>query len=537
MHRLAVGPPLNVREHTDATHFEDIVPVAGHGLHSGLPGAAPVGEAVLLAWRQHDGHESLIFSSRCKRESCLPAHRVAVELVAHIVHGASNAKQRHNGVGHGRFYRVGCVVCTEVEFVVHLNVHAILIMLLAAAAPPTRMACRKEIRYNPRRVMIHFCGNRAAEALVGAMCLTVFAVYTLTSTPATVVRQTTLADKLPVVLLPATLAPVVGPAPASFGPEAPSKSLPARKAQPPLSATEPDLFVEWDADPACVSEECCMGRWHGWRHAHDLVRDVDVRFVDVVAGSARFRMAVYATGDIVSGEIAGSKGWEREDTEEFIRTAAGNNEMAVLDVGANIGWYSFALAANGFRVFAFEPFRQNVNLMRLTACANPATAARIRLFAGGLGDRDQDCVLISETGVNIGDGHTVCRAPGEPEHDIPAGYAVIGGVTVRRLDDVLPADAGPISVMKMDTEGFEVFALRGAERLFQSPRRPQLLLTEFNPKLLARRDAQPSEMLNFIKVHGYACPDVRMPGDEGYDAFVRHTAQSDGGINMRCTRT
>jgi FkbM family methyltransferase len=247
-------------------------------------------------------------------------------------------------------------------------------------------------------------------------------------------------------------------------------------------------------------------------------------------------MAVYATGDIVSGEIAGSNVWEREVTEDFLRVATDHREMAVLDVGANIGWYTFALASNGFRVFAFEPFRQNVNLMRLTACANPAAAARVQLFAGGLGDRDQNCFLISETGINLGDGHTICRAPGEPEN-IPPGYAVIGQVSVRRLDDLLPPNAGGISVMKMDTEGFEVFALRGGEAFFRSPQRPHLLLTELNPKLLTQRDVRPSDMLSLIQGHGYTCPGVVNPGSEGYDAFLRQVDQLKGGMDLRCTRT
>ena len=35
-----------------------------------------------------------------------------------------------------------------------------------------------------------------------------------------------------------------------------------------------------------------------------------------------------------------------------------------MDIGANLGWYSFVMASKGFKTFAFEPLPENIFAMR-----------------------------------------------------------------------------------------------------------------------------------------------------------------------------
>ncbi len=97
----------------------------------------------------------------------------------------------------------------------------------------------------------------------------------------------------------------------------------------------------------------------------------------------------------------------------------------------------------------FEPFRQNVNLIRLSACINPEFADRITLFKAALGDASQDCLLHSNSGGNIGNGHLSCEDP----PSVPAEHKIMDQIHVRVLDDLL-GDARPaISALKIDTDG------------------------------------------------------------------------------------
>ncbi len=52
----------------------------------------------------------------------------------------------------------------------------------------------------------------------------------------------------------------------------------------------------------------------------------------------------------------------------------------LLDIGANLGWFSFQAAAAGFSVLAVEPMPHNQGAFRRTLCENPELASRITLI-------------------------------------------------------------------------------------------------------------------------------------------------------------
>jgi len=69
------------------------------------------------------------------------------------------------------------------------------------------------------------------------------------------------------------------------------------------------------------------------------------------------------------------------------------------------------------------------------------------------------------------------------------------------LDELL-ADAGPIHVIKLDVEGAEVSALRGAQRLITES--PELtLFCELNPTALRRAGVTPAELLHTLGDLGF----------------------------------
>ena len=55
------------------------------------------------------------------------------------------------------------------------------------------------------------------------------------------------------------------------------------------------------------------------------------------------------------------------------------------DIGANLGFYSFALAKSGWNVTSFEPMPANLALLKANFCANPDVVERIDLHQHGLG--------------------------------------------------------------------------------------------------------------------------------------------------------
>ena len=85
-----------------------------------------------------------------------------------------------------------------------------------------------------------------------------------------------------------------------------------------------------------------------------------------------FSMYVYKSTDYVSDSISGSGIWERNQVYKVIgclnyyskKMNLIKNQIIVLDIGANIGSYSFYLANAGYEVFSFEISQINSYILK-----------------------------------------------------------------------------------------------------------------------------------------------------------------------------
>lgn len=120
-----------------------------------------------------------------------------------------------------------------------------------------------------------------------------------------------------------------------------------------------------------------------------------------------------------------------------------------LDIGANIGSYTvLAAGVRGAKVWAFEPDPETVRVLQCNIDLNGLTN-RVVVHAFALGDRDGEVEFTR--GLD-----TVNRVATDGETDVRT-------VRIRKLDTLI-GDAQP-SMIKMDVEGHEEPAIRGAEAL------------------------------------------------------------------------
>lgn len=150
--------------------------------------------------------------------------------------------------------------------------------------------------------------------------------------------------------------------------------------------------------------------------------------------------------------------YERDELELLLDTLRAQGLLAAdglcLDIGANIGNHALFFAPHFAQVLAFEPNPRTCTLLRL----NAALAPNVRVFDIGLSDAAGTATL-SVPADNIG---MATLQPGAP------GAAV--ACTLQRLDD-LPELAGQrVALVKIDVEGHEPAALRGALRTLRRDR-------------------------------------------------------------------
>jgi len=167
-----------------------------------------------------------------------------------------------------------------------------------------------------------------------------------------------------------------------------------------------------------------------------------------------------------------------------------------VDCGANIG--VFALVAwqcvgpTG-KVIAFEPLPRARE--KLCHHVEMNHAGNITVYPLGVWDKAETLVLY-----DFADG-TITQASLGKREDMSVGAE--SRVRVVRLDDYVEP---PVKLLKIDVEGAELAALRGAERLLGGANPPHLLL-ELNTKTSRPFGYHPLELVDLVLK---TCPGYRM---------------------------
>lgn len=229
---------------------------------------------------------------------------------------------------------------------------------------------------------------------------------------------------------------------------------------------------------------------HSERYAADGV------FVPAALGECR-RFIVHSVNDLfISEEIRNHGVWEPFESRIFDQLCVEGD--FVLDLGANIGWYS-ALAAKRVggsgRVISFEPDPRNLAIL------------------------NRNVALYDESGVVSVDGRAVAEHEGTfplflsstnlGDHRLfSAGDCrEVCNVEVTTLDSLFDGDILLPTVVKSDTQGSEARILRGASGLFSRGWRPALLI-EFWPFGLRSSGDDALELWSALDGMGYRMFEV-----------------------------
>lgn len=202
--------------------------------------------------------------------------------------------------------------------------------------------------------------------------------------------------------------------------------------------------------------------------------------------------------DLADGHVSRgcmNNSWEPSETEYFISKL--HEGDVVLDIGANVGWFSLVAAkyigAKG-KVHAFEP-RPDTGRALARTIADNALGNVIKFWPYALTDRAGTVELAwAPNSDNPGGSHLVGKSR-------PVG-AASASVQAAPLDELLP-DVAP-DVVKMDIEGAEPLAIRGMVKAL-SRSRPPILSELHTGQLKQVSNTSPREYIELLSSLGYAC--------------------------------
>ena len=134
------------------------------------------------------------------------------------------------------------------------------------------------------------------------------------------------------------------------------------------------------------------------------------------------------------------------------------------DVGANIGHHSLFMSDHADRVFSFEPY--SVVRSEMERKLNHAHIDNVTIFPVALGDLNENGNFHPPTGANQGTGTLSNNLPDNASTEVLS-------VPVVRGDDFFAANhLPPITLLKIDVEGFEAKALAGMRETIRRDRPP-----------------------------------------------------------------
>ncbi|CAN5513787.1 N/A [soil metagenome] len=195
----------------------------------------------------------------------------------------------------------------------------------------------------------------------------------------------------------------------------------------------------------------------------------------------------------------------------------------VFDVGTNIGetllHFGKMVGMDGY-VYGFEPDEENFKNVQRNISLNDA--GNLHVFNFGVSDKKETVKLYRVDPNNLG----MNRILNETEAERFEDYTTIETDT---LDNVIAENKiERVDAMKIDIEGYEMHALRGATQL----------LTSFKPKLfievgytrMINNGTSPTEMVEYLKGFGYKI--FHAETDHEITAEYDFSPLGDGGIDV-----
>lgn len=211
----------------------------------------------------------------------------------------------------------------------------------------------------------------------------------------------------------------------------------------------------------------------------------------------RSKIKLYAKGQIALTIF--NNQFENKETEIFQKIV--QREMVVVDAGANIGLYSLIaskLVGENGRIFSFEPsketFERFSNNIRLNKISN------IIPLNIGLGDKtDEKLVLLQDDG--LGDATRYLLPKNKSPNNVydEVIKSNVEEITIDTLDNCLSKyNVHTVDFLKIDTEGFEFYILKGASNILNSS--PNIvILMECTPTGTERANTNQHEVFKIIR--------------------------------------
>jgi FkbM family methyltransferase len=213
--------------------------------------------------------------------------------------------------------------------------------------------------------------------------------------------------------------------------------------------------------------------------------------------------------NVVSKDLAVNQIWEPNETKILQKII--QKDMNVIDIGANIGYYTILFSkwvGDKGKIFSFEPESENFRLLKKNINANKAN--NVITFQKAVSNQNESKTLfLSEE--NKGDHQII---------DLGENRTQIG-IECTKLDSTIAAEH-KIDLIKMDIQGAEMLALEGMNKILENNSKMTILM-EFWPYGIEKSGYNPKNLLEKLEKYGFK---IFLIKDEGIIPISKNFSSS-----------
>ncbi|MEI6564642.1 MAG: FkbM family methyltransferase [bacterium] len=232
----------------------------------------------------------------------------------------------------------------------------------------------------------------------------------------------------------------------------------------------------------------------------DFLRGTDVARIEITDGqivmqSRERGIRMVCNKDdkrIIPIEILNFGSFEKPELDMMLRLVG--DQSTILDIGANVGWYSIALAKAypSARILAFEPIPSTYRQLQENIRINDVHNVKIHNF--GLSDRIDTLTFYF---------YPECSGNASLANLTSSQGVEVLSCPVRTLDDFATEGDVTVDFIKCDVEGAELLVFKGGVQMIGRCR--PIIFTELLRKWSAKFDYHPNQIIELLAGLGYQC--------------------------------
>ena len=239
-----------------------------------------------------------------------------------------------------------------------------------------------------------------------------------------------------------------------------------------------------------------------------LIQEYENKIIktDAIYYGKQFEMFVYKGSDTVSKIIRSSHKWEDSFTLNVLKALEyyskkknlENKDIYLLDIGSNIGWYTYYLGKYGYKILSFEANKINNYILYKNYCINKDV--NVTLINKGLDVEDKICILKTDAS-NRGNGMIFCENREKDLKDFDGDN--FNNIELTKLSRYYKYLFNKnLAFIKIDVEGSEAIVLEGGKELITKYHVPFIKM-EFEVKMIEAHRTNALEFLQFFENNGY----------------------------------